>query len=49
MKIFKTYNLKLSKEGYFKLREIEMKLEKTKEKSLTKSEVLAEIIEEYEM
>lgn len=36
MKVFKTYNLKLDEESYFKLRDIEMDFEKTKKRSLQK-------------
>lgn len=47
MTVFKTYNLKLDEESYFKLREIEMDLEKTRKKKLTKSEVIAIIVNGY--
>lgn len=42
--VFKSYNLKLSEKAYFKLRKIELSLEQKKGKSLTKNEVLTELI-----
>ena len=47
MPVFKTYNLKLNEESYFKLRQIEINLEKTEKKKLTKSQVIAIIIDKY--
>lgn len=44
---FKTYNLKLTENAYFKLREIELKIERTEKKTLTKNEVITKIIEDY--
>jgi hypothetical protein len=47
MKTFKTYNLKLDEESYFKLKLIEMSLQKSTKKKVTKSEAIATLINDY--
>lgn len=44
---FKSYNLKLTEKSYFKLREIELEIEKKEGKTVTKNTVINRIIEEY--
>jgi hypothetical protein len=48
-KPYKSYNLKLSENAYFKLRQIELDFEKKYNKRLTKSEVLEKMIDLIEV
>lgn len=45
---FKTYNLKLTEKSYFRLREIELEIEKKEGKTMTKNEIINRIIADYE-
>jgi hypothetical protein len=47
LETYKTYNLKLDKETYFKLREIELDFEKINNSNLTKSEIISIVIKAY--
>jgi rRNA maturation protein Rpf1 len=47
MKIYKSYNLKLDEETYFKLREIEIEFEKDNAKKKTRSEIVSIIIKNF--
>jgi rRNA maturation protein Rpf1 len=47
MKVYKTYNLKLDEEAYFKLREIELEFEKDNSKKKNKSEIISIIIKDF--
>lgn len=49
MKTYKTYNLKMSKETHLKLQEIEIYFNRKSEKTLTKSDVLKEIIDAFKI
>lgn len=49
MPIFKTYNLKLSISSYYKLKEIEIKIEKEENQNFTKSEIVEKLIENYDL
>tara|TARA_B110000116_G_C16648756_1_gene496318 strand:+ start:146 stop:331 length:186 start_codon:yes stop_codon:yes gene_type:complete len=46
---YKTYNLKLSEEAYFKLKQIELFFEKKKKEKLTSGQVINELVKEYEI
>lgn len=47
MNVYKTYNLKLDEETYFKLREIELEFEKDNSKKKNKSEIISIIIKNF--
>jgi hypothetical protein len=47
MKTYKSYNLKLDEETYFKLREIEIEFEKDNAKKKTRSEIVSIIIKNF--
>lgn len=47
MSTYKTYNFKMDKETYLKLKEIELDFEKNNSKKKTKSEILAIIIKGF--
>lgn len=49
MKVFKTYNLKLTKSNHFKIEKIITELEKKRGKKPTKSEVINAIIRDSEI
>jgi hypothetical protein len=48
MEVYKSYNLKLDKETYFKLREIQMNYEKNNSKKINKSDLISMIIKKFE-